>query len=148
MIMGALIQFDVGAFRSAFPAFASETAYPDTLLSATWDAGTCYVSPENYGYLQGDCRARALNLMTAHLIALADIVKGGQTPGMVSAATIDKVQVTLTPPPVKSQWQWWLSLTPYGQQLLALLSSAAAGGFYISGLPEGSAFRRVGGIYP
>lgn len=148
MIVSASIQLDVSAFRAAFAAFESKTAYPDTALSATWAAATCYVSPEDYGHLQGDDRVRALNLMTAHLLALADIVKGGQTPGMVSTATVDKVQVTLTPPPVKSQWQWWLSLTPYGQQLLALLSAAAVGGFYISGLPEGSAFRRVYGIYP
>ncbi|CAH0447400.1 hypothetical protein LMG10661_03466 [Ralstonia syzygii subsp. syzygii] len=146
--MGALIEFDVGAFRLAFPAFVSEVVYPDATLSATWDAATCYVSPQDYGYLRGKCRERAINLMTAHLLAIADMVKAGQTPGMATAATIDKVQVTLTPPPVKSQWQWWMSLTPYGQQLLALLSSASVGGFYISGLPEGSAFRRVGGIYP
>ncbi len=145
--MGVLIQFDVSAFRLSFPAFANDAAYSDVSLRANWDAATCYVSPQSYGYLHGECRTRALNLMTAHLVALADTVKAGQTPGMVSAATIDKVTVTLTPPPIKSQWQWWLSLTPYGQQLLALLSASAAGGFYISGLPESSAFRRVHGIY-
>ncbi|UAW63481.1 DUF4054 domain-containing protein [Mycoavidus sp. HKI] len=147
-MMGGIIQFDVSAFRLSFPAFANMETYPDASLLASWDAATCYVSPQNYGYLQGESRARALNLMTAHLVALADIVKAGQMPSMVSASTVDKVAVTLTPPPVKSQWQWWLSLTPYGQQLLALLSASAAGGFYIGGLPEGSGFRRVHGIYP
>ncbi len=145
--MGELIQFDLSAFRSSFPAFANIETYPEASLLASWDAATCYISPQNYGYLQGEGRARALNLMTAHLVAIADTVKAGQMPSMVSASTIDKVAVTLTPPPVKSQWQWWLSLTPYGQQLLALLSANASGGFYISGLPEGSAFRRVSGIY-
>ena len=146
-MMSALIEWDIGKFRLSFPAFASDSTYPEPLLSAHWEAAICYVSPQDDGYLQGECRARALNLMTAHLMALADSVKAGQTPGMVSAATIDKVTVTLTPPPIKSQWQWWLSLTPYGQQLLALLSANAVGGFYLGGLPEGSAFRRVHGIY-
>ncbi len=146
-MMGGIIQFDLPMFRSSFEAFANIETYPDASLLASWEAATCYISPQNYGYLQGEGRARALNLMTAHLIALADIVKAGQMPSMVSASTVDKVAVTLAPPPVKSQWQWWLSLTAYGQQLLALLSASASGGFYISGLPEGSAFRRVHGIY-
>ncbi len=145
--MGGIIQFDLIAFRSSFLAFASIDTYPDASLIASWDAATCYISPQNYGYLQDDGRAKALNLMTAHLIALADTVKAGQMPSMVSASTVDKISVTLTPPPIKSQWQWWLSLTPYGQQLLALLSASAAGGFYIGGLPESSGFRRVHGIY-
>ncbi len=146
--MSALIQFDVVAFRSSFPAFADNTAYSEASLIASWNAATCYISPENYGDLHGAARAKALHLMTAHLVAIADIVKAGQIPSMVSASTVDKVAVTLAPPPAKSQWQWWLSLTPYGQQLLALLSASAAGGFYIGGLPEGSGFRRVHGIYP
>ncbi len=147
-MMRALISFDICAFRSSFPAFADNTIYSEASLVATWNAATSYISPQNYGYLQGEDRARALHLMTAHLVAIADIVKAGQMPSMVSASTVDKVSVTLTPPPVKSQWQWWLSLTPYGQELLALLSASAAGGFYIGGLPEGSGFRRVHGIYP
>ncbi len=145
--MAGIIQFDLPAFRLDFPEFADNTAYPDASLLATRDAATGYISPQNYGYLQGKGRARALNLMTAHLIALADTLKAGQMPSMISASTVDKVAITLTPPPVKSQLQWWLSLTPRGQQLLALLSASAAGGFYVGGFPEASAFRRGYGIY-
>jgi hypothetical protein len=66
----------------------------------------------------------------------------------VSGASVDKVSVTLTPPPVKSQWQWWMSLTPRGAQLLALLKSKAAGGLYVGGLPaERAAFRKAGGVF-
>lgn len=151
--MGNVITFNVAEFRLAFPAFASTETYPDALLQGNWDSAACIISPKDYGYLHGACRARALNLLTAHLTALGDIIKaggsnpGGNVPGLVQSATIDKVTVTLTPPPVKTQFAWWLSLTPYGQQLFALLQAKAVGGFVIGGLPEGAAFRKVGGMF-
>lgn len=85
--------------------------------------------------------------MTAHLTALSDLAAQSQTPGYEQSATIDKVSVSLTPPPNKNQWQFWLNTTPYGMQLLALLQSKSAGGFYIGGLPETAAFKKVAGIY-
>lgn len=142
--MSAVILFDPAAFKVAFPAFAS---VPDATLQAYFDAGTCYISDRDYGWLAGECRARALDLMTAHLAALSNMIAAGQMPGLETSATIDKISVTTTPPPLKNQWQWWLSLTPYGQQLLALLTARSVGGFYVGGLPERSAFRKVGGIF-
>lgn len=142
--MSAVIIFDPAAFRLAFPEFASLS---DATLQAYFDAGTCYVSPQDYGWLSGACRARALDLMTAHLAKLAAIIATGTLPGLEQSASIDKISVTMTPPPLKNQWQWWLSLTPYGQQLLALLTARSVGGFYIGGLPERSAFRKVGGVF-
>lgn len=143
----SVITFDVNKFRTDFPAFANATTYPDATLQGYFDAATCFVSPQNCGTLRDGCRARALNLMTAHLAALADIIASGQTPGQVQSATIDKVSVTMTPPPNKNQWSWWLGLTPYGQQLLALLAAKSVGGFYVGGSPEGSAFRKVYGVF-
>lgn len=140
----AVFTFDAAKFKAAFPAFA---AVDNNTLQGYWDSATCYVSPANYGWLSGDCRLRALNLMTAHLAKLAEIIATGQLPGLEQSATIDKISVTMTPPPLKNQFHWWLSLTPYGQQLLALLMARSAGGFYIGGLPERSAFRKVGGLY-
>lgn len=127
----ATITFDVAAFRLQFPAFADPVAFPDATLQGYRDAATCYISADDYGYLNGDCRARALNLMTAHIAALSVIIAAGQTPGLVSGSTVDKISVTLTPPPVKDQWQWWLALTPYGQQLAALLAAKAVGGLFV-----------------
>lgn len=134
--------FDVTAFRLEFPAFANTTTFPDDTLQAYWDSATCYVSDVDYGWLSGDCRFHALNLMTAHLTALSVLIAAGQVPGMMQTATIDKISVGLTPPPVKSQWQWWLSLTPYGQQLFALLQVRSVGGFISGGFPETGAFNR------
>lgn len=154
------ITLDTTAFRAEFPSYADATLYPDALLQATFTTATAYVSNNgNAGYSGGYyCSAyfglslaqqtQALYLMTAHLLFIAGLAAqngGTGVPGLTQSATIDKVSVSLTPPPVKSNFQWWLALSPYGQALLVLLGIAAVGGFSFGGSPELSAFRRVGG---
>lgn len=132
-----------------FPAFAdANTFYPDVTLQAYWDTAILYITDQTAGsrLITEAKQARAINLMTAHLAALSQIIAKGNIPGLVESATIDKVSVTMTPPPAKTQWQWWLSLTPYGQQLYALLQISSVGGFYFGGVPEIGAIRRTGGI--
>jgi hypothetical protein len=127
------IVFDVAAFRLAFPQFANDTTYPDFMLQGYWDVAVLYVSDEaDYGRLTGASRARALNLLTAHLTALSVLIAAGRTPGVVQASTIDKISVTLVPPPIKSDFDYWLQQTPYGTQLLALLEVHSSGGWYVS----------------
>lgn len=142
----ALHTFDVTLFRVQFPAFANVVDFPDAMLQMYWEMAICYVDPNDFCYLSDDCLQLALNLMTAHLTALSLLIAQQQNPGFIDSATIDKVSVSLQAPPVTSQWGWWLSNTPYGAQLWALLQAKAVGGYYIGGLPEKSAFRRVGGI--
>lgn len=150
-----IIPFDPTVFRKTFPPFASLTKYPDEQLQFQWDMATCYISDRNYGRLNNKCRLLALNLMTAHLMylqmKLATAGTGGKVRpsmgGVVTSATIDKVSVSLLPPPVTNPWDFWLAQSPYGQQLLALLDSASVGGFTAGGLPEGDAFRKVYGQY-
>jgi hypothetical protein len=113
-----------------------------------WDLATCYIDDNgSYGFLQGTCRQTALNFLTAHLTYTAGLIAAGQTSILVQTATIDKVSVGLTPPPVKDNWQWWLATSPYGLQLLAMLEARSIGGWFVGGLPERSAFRKVGGIF-
>lgn len=128
----SVIVFDVELFRASFPAFANKQQYPDEVIAGYWDVAAMYISTSNYGYLQGDARARALNLMAAHLAKLSDMINAGQTPGLVQGSTIDKISVTLTPPPAPDQFTWWLNLTGYGAQLAALLAIKAVGGFYVT----------------
>lgn len=140
--------FDVTQFRIDYPQFVDDIAFPDATLQMYWDWATCYISDRDYGFLHGKCRFHAINLMTAHLAALSVIIAQGnytQIPGLVQSSTISKISVSLTPPPLDNQWQWWLSLTPYGQQLLALLQVQSVGGFMIGGAPVRSAFRNEGG---
>lgn len=153
--MSNVITFDVTLFREQFPEFANPVNYPDAMLQMYWDMATCYIDDDaasTCSQLNGKCRQLALNAMTAHLTKLSVIVKnGGQynaTPKIINSSTIDKIAVSLTPPPFgTSEWQWWLETTPYGMQLLALLSANSIGGFYFGGLPETAAFRRVGGVF-
>lgn len=139
--------FDVAAFRVSYPAFADDVKYPDAVLQGYWDTATCFICPEDYGYLHGHCRTQAINLLTAHLAALATLIAGGEIPGMLQSATVDKVSVSLTPPPVKTQLAWWLNLTPYGMQLWALLEMMAVGGVFIGGSPNYPAFRKPTGRF-
>lgn len=139
--------FDLTAFRAAYPAFSNVTNFPDATLTGYWNTANCYICNDDYGYLRGSCRCHALDLMAAHIAALSVLIAAGQVPGLVQTATIDKISVGLTPPPLRTQFQWWLSLTPYGQQLLALLQVAGVGGLFAGGLPERSAIRKVYGIF-
>lgn len=141
--------FDAAAFRTMFPMFASTTIYPDATLSMWWTMATCAMSPDDNCVIRADCLQTALYLMTAHIgMTLTQIACGGNTAtGVLTSATIDKVSVSYQPPPFKTGWQAWLARTPFGQQLWALLSAKAVGGFYIGGRPELSAFRKVGGVF-
>lgn len=139
--------FDVTAFRVQFPQFADPVAFPDATLQAYWNAATCYVTPNDFCFLSGNCLQLALNLMTAHLTAQSVFIAANQNLGYEQSATIDKVSVVLQAVPAKNEWQAWLITTPYGMQFLALVQVKSAGGFYIGGLPETAAFRKVGGVF-
>lgn len=137
--------FDVSAFRVAFPAFASETAYPDALIIAQSEIGLCYVNVENSAC---DCATLSWQLIAAHLLYINAQIAGGSSPqGQVSSASVGSVSVSITPPPTKGGLAYWLGMTPYGLQLLALLKKCSAGGAYIGGKPERAAFRSVGGLF-
>lgn len=130
-----------------FTEFADQARFPDVTLQSYFDAAGCYVANKNYGWLQGCCNLLALNLMTAHLAKIFSLVADGQTPGIETQATIDKVSVSMMEPPVTNGWQFWLNQTPYGQQLLALLEAKAVGGVYVPG-GWGRAGMGAGAYYP
>lgn len=144
------IALDIPLFRAQFsPVFDNVTTFPDALITLFWGNATAYVSDQTGGcYIGGMNVAQktlALNYMTAHLLTIRGMIGSNsgapRSTGLKQASTIDKVSVTLTPPPLKNQWQWWLSLTPYGQELLALLQVTTVGGFYLGGTPVYPAFR-------
>ena len=141
------LTFDVTLFRQQFPEFSNTTTYPDIRLQMYWDQATCYISDCNYGRLKDDCRQLAINLMTAHLTKISTLIANNQFSFTPTGATIDKISISLTPPPTYNAWQWWLEGTEYGKQLLALLQARSVGGFQIGGFPETQSFRRVGGIF-
>jgi Protein of unknown function (DUF4054) len=142
--MGGIV-FNPSDFRNQFPAFNCVPPISDNTLQAFFDTATLYINnPRGYCYRGGLTfaqRQQCLYLMTAHLTAISRLIAEDQTPGIITNATVDKLSVTLQPPPETNQWQYWLQSTSYGQQLLALLQVASVGGFYAGGSPERSAFR-------
>lgn len=147
-----MITMDIATFRALFPEFADVVEYPDAALQTRWDAeAVAYVSDEDCGDLAGTKRAYAIQIMLAHLLRLSKLAAAagaGATPaGVVTSATIDKVSVTLAPPPARDARGYWLAQTPYGQQLSAYLTAQAVGGFYVGGRAERAGFRKVGGAF-
>ena len=140
--------FDVSNFRGLFPAFADTTVYPDDTLSAYWDRASVMIYPYDNWLISNGKLQYALDLLTAHIAAMATQIQNGNgAGGPVQSATEGSVSVSMLAPPAKDFWQFWLSKTPYGQELLALLEALCAGGFYCGGSPEGSAIRDVGGLF-
>ena len=140
--MAAIVTFNYAQFIERFPEYSDTTLYSQSILQGWWDIAIFYVSNiANCGTVQDDKRQYAIELMMAHLIFLSLLIAGGQVPGLVDAATIDKISVTLVKPPETNQWQWWLNISPYGQQLLALLQVNSVGGYYIGGAPIQAGFR-------
>lgn len=138
--------FDIPTFRQVFPAFKSETAYPDAMIDFKVDLAQGYISKGCT--LSGKDYDNAVMMMVAHLLWIDKLLASGQTTvGIQTSATVGSVSVSATPPPAKTGWQFWLASTPYGMQLWALLMLRAAGGWYIGGSPERAAFKGVGGRF-
>ena len=139
------LTFDYALFIVQVPAYSNSMLYPEATLQAYWNTAIFYVSDvANCGSVTCEKRQYAINLMVAHLVYIAGLIAQGQVPGLMQDATIDKVHVSLTPPPLRNQWQWWLSTSPYGQQLYALLQVNSVGGYYIGGSPTLAGFRFTG----
>jgi len=139
---------NLSSFRSSFTAFANSATYPDVMINAYYANAGAYISQNDAcGGLNGATLDFALQLLTAHLLQSFSMISAGQTNVLVSATSIDQVSVTLTPPPAKTGWEWWLATTPYGLQLWALLNVQSTGGWSVGGRPEVCAFRKVGGSF-
>lgn len=137
---------NVADLRLLFPYF-NNPAWTDDVIDAAIERAMCHITTSNYGRLKGECRLKAIYLMAAHLLYIADQAAGGGTPGVITSSSVDKVAVSFAAPPAKSMWQWWLAQTPYGVELQGLLSTKASGGFYIPGSLERAGFRKAGGRF-
>lgn len=79
-------------------------------------------------------------LLTAHRTLLSGTAQTGQAGqgGQVASANVDGVSISYVQMPAKDAFSYWLSLSPYGIELCAMLEM-------ISGLPSyiGGSFERV-----
>lgn len=141
-----MIDLDIAAFRVNFPLYADETTYPDVLLNAQYEIGKCYVADNNCT-MSEHCRGYALQAMLAHLLYIRDQVNSGNNVGVITSASEGEVSVSLATPVVDDEWHYWFNSSPYGRELIALLSVQSVVGFYVGGSPERKAFRKAGGVF-
>lgn len=137
-----VLVFDYAEWVLEFPEFVGVL---EPQAQRYWNRATNWVSNQNAGYLADASRQDALNLMTAHIAYCGQLLAAGETFTVTSAASVDKVSVTLDPPESINPFRYWLNTSPYGIELLSLLDDVSAGGFLAGGSPESSAFRGVAG---
>lgn len=125
------IQVTVQDFREAFPEFSDASKYPDAVVENLIAQAECYISPKRRSGICDGCLKLMILLMAAHLLRVsAGGASSSSGAGQVSSASIGSVSVGYVAPPNKTQTQWWLNLTPYGQRLLQLaVSRFPAGAF-------------------
>lgn len=93
---------------------------------------------KNCGRLRNENRVNAIYLLTAHLSMLtyknrAGHGTGGQG-GQVASASVGEVSVSYVQIPAQNDtFSYWLGLTPYGLELLALYDTLTSVPFYIGG---------------
>ena len=140
------IVFDAALFRQQVPDFADVVKYPDAIIQSWWDIATDYISTTDYGYLSGNARVLAINLLAAHLMFIAENPSGGGS-GILTSASEGSVSVGLYVYQTKSLFLQWLLSSPYGRQLAALLNAKAAGGIYAGGDSMQGMIRDRGGRF-
>lgn len=137
---------DIQVFRTQFPAFKDENIFSDAFIKE-WGKLAEHYLKESWA-LNGEVFKHALNLMSAHLIFIASkTMQNNATSGAIQSASEGSVSVSFSAPPTRNGWEFWLSSSPYGVQLWALLNQLSSGGVYVGGLPERKAVRKVGGVF-
>lgn len=147
---------DITKFRAEFPQFADDLKIPDATINIFYSTACMFIDSRDSPcrVLSGDRLELALRYMTAHLLFLIfsqqdDAASGGAPDqgGFTVSATIGEISVTKLAPPATDGWSYWLSSSPYGQALWALLQMLAVGGLSYGGLPEREGFRKGGGVF-
>lgn len=114
-------------FIGQFPEF-QDNENIDLMLSKAvlyFERNTCFCNLDNQ-YLAF--------LLTAHLLTInKNILSGDTSGGIQTSASIDKISVSIAPPPYSDGWEYWLNQTPYGQELLAYINIKVVTPGYIGG---------------
>lgn len=115
------------AFIGQFPEFAEAQN-----IELYIDRALLYISP--YTGLCKNRKQYIVFLLAAHFLALQDNINQGENSGGIqTGASIDKVSVSVAPPPFTDGFDYWLNQTVYGQTLLAFLDMIAALPTYVGG---------------
>ena len=134
--MSSYITVSIDEFYTYFPEFNTDDY--TTIVTAALARAQVYIYLKNRGRLKDDKRKLAVYLMTAHLTALMYKTQSGEgTAGQVASASVGEVSVSYVQIPASDdEFEYWLGLTPYGLELLALLNTLTSVPFYIGGSCE------------
>lgn len=134
--------FPLAKFRALFPQYDE---VPDDTVEAQAEMAWCFAQGRGCS-----CSSQMWLLLTAHLLAVAANMadNGGAVAGVVTSTSIGKISVSFAAPPAGSDWSYWLQLSPYGQQFLALYQVCSSAPAYVGGRQERAGFRVVGGVFP
>lgn len=130
-------------FLANFPEFSPPT-FSETMIVMCGNASHKYITDWkcNFPLPELEDRLYAQFLMTAHLLALrknaADQIADGAMPagGRVRKAVVGAVTVETDIPKTSGDFNYWLSQTAYGQELLAYLENAAPAGIFSNCWPD------------
>lgn len=128
--------FSVNDFRAIFKQFKDKAKYSDAVIKHELNIANCFLGEPSSDY----CSLTKTNLFVAHLLAIRGMVESGQKTYLVSSSSIDAISISLTQPPSNNNFKYWLAVTSFGLQLLAMLEAESAGGMYIGGSPILSSF--------
>lgn len=113
-----VITVDNDTFREWFPYFKDDTN--ESIQAAYAGAGSYISLNEGEIGLNVQSQTRGVYLATAHI---AYLMKNPDKYRQLTSATEGSVSAGFAVPPTKDLFQYYLSLTPYGLELLALLAT-------------------------
>lgn len=138
--------FPIEDFLAEFPEFSADKGFTQAMVARCGKQASRYITEWRSGFplKDPDDRLYAMFLMTGHLIAMrknaADELANGNTPtgGRVRKATVGAVTVETDSPNsyTLDDYNYWLSQTVYGQELLAYLANSAPAGIFCNGRPD------------
>ena len=136
----AELVLSVAEFRQRFPSFSDTTKYSDEFIQSQLDVAMLYISPDPNCLVTQCQQKQMIYLLSAHLVELNKSVASSSGSsigaGQVASASVGGVSVSKALPNNRTELDYWLNMTPYGMQLLALLSMLTGVGIYIGGQRE------------
>lgn len=135
--------FPLEDFVAEFPEFGEGTSFTSAQIARVGKQAHKYITDWRYDFplKEADDRMYALFLMTAHILVMrknaADDLANGNSPsgGRIRKATVGAVTIETESPNqyTSDDYNYWLSQTIYGQELLAYLANSAPAGIYCNG---------------
>ena len=146
--VGQPFVFPKDDFLAEFPEFTpADGGFTEAQIIRVGNQAHRYITDWRDGFPlpEPEDRAYALFLMTGHILTLrkqvADDIASGDASsqvGRIKKATIGAVSVETDSPNSYTidDYSYWLSQTPYGQELLAFLANSAPAGIFLNGKPD------------